>query len=386
MKIMNKLLFLALVVTGFAACEKLEDLPLYGAGTVPVLTSSAASVAPLPIDSNKAVLTLSWTDPAYATDSSSQKFLVQVDSSGRNFSKAVTKEVTGSLSYTFIAKELNAIMLGWGFEYNKAYDLDMRVISSYANNNERLVTNVVKVNAKTYKVPPKVALPTTGKLYIVGDATDGSWNNPVPTPKQELTKIDETTYGGIFNLTGGKQYLILPLNGNWDNKYSVADNSVPGLSGGGDFGFNQKDNFPGPAASGLYKIILDFQSGKFVVTPFIQQHGLPDSLYIVGDATPGGWDNPPKEPADKVNQKFVRINSTRFEIASIALTAGKGYLFLPETGNWDKKFGAFDNSAPGIKSGGLFAPQGQNIPSPDVSGNYKIVVDFVSNIFSLTKL
>jgi starch-binding outer membrane protein SusE/F len=128
MKIMNKLLFLALVVTGFAACEKLEDLPLYGAGTVPELTSSAASVAPLPIDSNKAVLTLSWTDPAYATDSSSQKFLVQVDSSGRNFSKAVTKEVTGSLSYTFIAKELNAIMLGWGFEYNKALYLPMQII------------------------------------------------------------------------------------------------------------------------------------------------------------------------------------------------------------------------------------------------------------------
>jgi len=47
------------------------------------------------------------------------------------------------------------------------------VISSYGNNNERLVTNVVKVNAKTYKVPPRVALPTTGKLYIVGDATAG---------------------------------------------------------------------------------------------------------------------------------------------------------------------------------------------------------------------
>jgi len=313
MKIINKVWFLALAVIAYAACDKVDDLPLYSAGTTPVLTSSTNSVAPLPVDSNKTVLTLNWTNPSYATDSNNQKFLLQVDSTGRNFSKAVTKEIMGDLSYTYIAKELNTIMLNWGFEYNKAYDLDFRVISSYGNNNERLLTNVVKVNAKTYKVPPRVALPTTGKLFIVGDATNGGWTNPVPTPAQELTKIDETTYGGIFKMTGGKQYLILPLNGNWDNKFSVADNGLAGLSGGGDFGFNLKDNFPGPAATGLYKIILNFQSGKFTVTPFTQQHGVPDSLYIVGDATPGGWNNPVPVPS----QQFTRINSTRWELPRI---------------------------------------------------------------------
>jgi len=382
MKIINKVWFLALAVIAYAACDKVDDLPLYSAGTTPVLTSSASSVAPVPVDSNKTVLTLNWTNPTYATDSSNQKFLLQVDSTGRNFSKAVTKEIMGDLSYSYIAKELNAIMLNWGFEYNKAYDLDFRVISSYGNNNERLVTNVVKVNAKTYKVPPRVALPTTGKLYIVGDATAGGWDNPVPTPTQELTKIDETTYGGIFNLIGGKFYLILPLNGNWDNKFSVADNGLAGLSGGGDFGFNLKDNFPGPATSGLYKVILDFQSGKFTVTPFTQQHGLPDSLYIVGDATAGGWDNPVPIPS----QRFTRINSTRWELPSINLTAGKEYLFLPENGNWGKKFGAVDKNTPGIKVGGPFKPEGENMPAPDVSGNYKISFDLINNMYVVTKL
>ena len=382
MKIINKVWFLALAVIAYAACDKVDDLPLYSAGTTPVLTSSSSSVAPVPVDSNKTVLTLNWTNPSYATDSSNQKFLLQVDSTGRNFSKAVTKEIMGDLSYSYIAKELNAIMLNWGFEYNKAYDLDFRVISSYGNNNERLVTNVVKVNAKTYKVPPRVALPTTGKLYIVGDATAGGWDNPVPTPKQELTKIDETTYGGIFNLIGGKFYLILPLNGNWDNKFSVADNGLAGLSGGGDFGFNLKDNFPGPATSGLYKVILDFQSGKFTVTPFTQQHGLPDSLYIVGDATAGGWDNPVPIPS----QRFTRINSTRWELPSINLTAGKEYLFLPENGNWGKKFGAVDKNTPGIKVGGPFKPEGENMPAPEVSGNYKISFDLINNTYVVTKL
>jgi hypothetical protein len=387
MKFLNKIGLLAVTIFFMvSACEKVPDLPVYNEGIESVLSSSAATLAPLPADSNKTVLTLNWTSPEYAADSATYKYIVQIDSAGRNFSKATSREVIGARSISLTAKELNTILLGYGFEFNKPYNLDMRVISSYSNNNERKLSNIVKLTATPYKIPPKVALPTTGKLYLVGDATQGGWNNPVPVPTQELTRIDETTFGGIFNMVGGKQYLVLPLNGNWDNKYSVASNILPGLSAGGDFGFNLSDNFPGPAASGWYKLILDFQTGKFTLTPFNQQHGLPDSLYIVGDATPGGWNNPPLDPGNKVNQKFIRINSTRFEIASIAMTAGKGYLFLPETGNWDKKFGAVDPGAQGIKLSGPFKPQGDNIPSPDVTGNYKVSVDFINNRYTLTKL
>ena len=383
MKFLNKIGLLAVTIFFMvSACEKVPDLPVYNEGIESVLSSSAATLAPLPADSNKTVLTLNWTSPEYASDSATYKYIVQIDSAGRNFSKATSKEIIGTRTMSLTAKELNTIMLNYGFEFNKPYNMDMRVISSYRNNNERRLSNTVKLTATPYKIPPKVTLPTTGKLYLVGDATQGGWNNPVPVPTQELTKIDETTYGGIFNLVGGKQYLVLPLNGNWDNKYSVASNTVPGLSAGGDFGFNLSDNFPGPAASGWYKLTLDFQTGKFTVTPFNQQHGLPDSLYIVGDATPGGWNNPVPTPS----QKFTRINSTRFEIASIALTTGKAYLLLPENGNWGKKFGAVDDQAPGVKVAGPFKPEGLNIPAPDVTGNYKVSVDFINNRYTLTKL
>lgn len=383
MKFLNKIMLLAVsILFMVSACEKVPELPFHPDGIESVLSSSATTLAPLPADSNKTVLTLDWTSPEYSTDTATVRFIVQIDSAGRNFSKATSKELIGKRTLSLTAKELNTIMLDYGFEFNKPYNLDMRVISSHNNNNERKFSNTVKLTATPYKIPPKVALPTTGKLYLVGDATQGGWNNPVPVPNQELTKIDETTYGGIFNLVGGKQYLVLPLNGNWDNKFAVANNTLPGLSGGGDFGFNLSDNFPGPAASGWYKLVLDFQTGKFTVTPFTQQHGLPDSLYIVGDATPGGWNNPVPTPS----QKFTRINSTRFEIASIAMTTGKAYLLLPENGNWGKKFGAVDDQAPGIKVAGPFKPEGLNIPAPDVSGNYKVSVDFINNRYTLTKL
>jgi len=383
MKPVIKLLSLLAVMTvSLVACHKVGDLPHYENGTAPVLTASATTIASQPADSNNTALTLNWTYPDYATDTNNIKYIVEIDSTGKNFANAVSKEIVGSLSTTYIAKELNNILLGFGYEFNKPVDMDVKVTSSYVNNNERLASNIVKIKMTPYKVPPKVELPASGKLFIVGSATQGGWDNPVSTPAQELTRIDETTFGGIFQLNGAGEYLLLPDNGSWDKKYSVTDNTVPGLNEGGDFGFGLPQNFPGPTAAGLYKIIVNFQTGKFTVTEFTQQHGLPSELFIVGSATPGNWDNPVPLPS----QQFIRLNSTRFELASIALGDNKEYLLLPENGNWGKKFGVTDNTVANIKLGGTLVPEGQNIPSPETAGNYKITVDFIDNSYKLVKL
>jgi hypothetical protein len=147
------------------------------------------------------------------------------------------------------------------------HNLEMRVIAGLGTNNAaRLVSNVLKFVVTPYAIPPKVTPPTTGHLYIVGSATAGGWNNPVPVPTQEFTKISETLYEITVPLIGGQEYLFLPLNGDWGHKYSVPSKGVAGLSEGGDFKMDASDNFPGPAASGNYKITVDFQRGKFTVT------------------------------------------------------------------------------------------------------------------------
>jgi hypothetical protein len=257
------------------------------------------------------------------------------------------------------------------------------LIASYGNNNDRKISTPVAIQMTPYKIPPRVVLPTSGKLFIVGDATQGGWNNPVPVPTQELTRIDETTFGGIFQMNGGASYLILPENGNWDKKYAVADGTIPGLNLGGDFGFNvnksHDSNFPGPTADGLYKIILDFQKGKFTVTPFTQQHGLPSQLILVGDAVTPNWDNSVGSPF-----KFTRLNSTKWE-QTLTLTGGKGYLLIPEPGNWGKKYGVEDNSIEAAKTAGFVKPEGADFKSPNTTGSYKIVVDFINNAYTVTK-
>ena len=362
-----------------SACEKVGTLPYYAAASSFSMSTSTTTVAALPADSLKTVLTVNWTNPNYSVDSSTVKYVVEIDSTGRNFSKAVSKTVTGVLSTSFTAKELNGILLGFGFTIGTAYDMDVRVTASHANNNEQLKATSVKVKMTPYKIPPKVAPPTSGRLFLVGSATTGGWNNPVPVPTQEFSKIDSVTYAGVFDLSGGNEYLVLPVNGDWSNKYSVADKSVSGLNAGGNFGYNLSDNFPGPSTSGKYIITIDFQAGKFTVKPFANV--VPSGLFLVGDATAGGWNNPVPVPS----QQFTRVNSTQFELTT-AITGGKQYLMLPVNGDWSNKFSVDDNSIASLKAGGTFKYNAAaNFPGPDVTGNYKFVVNFANYTYSVTK-
>ncbi len=367
-KIIKSILAVFAVALTIMSCDKAADVATFSNGAAVALNSSVATIAPAPADSNKTAVTFSWTSPKYAQDSALYKYVIQIDSAGRNFTKAYQKTVTGVFNSALLAKELNTVALSFGFAFNVAYNMDVRVISSYGNNNEQYKSNTVTIKYTPYKVPPKVALPASGKLFLVGDASQGGWSNPVPVPTQEFAQLDETTFAGIFNLNGGKQYLVLPVNGDWGHKFSVSDGSVPAT--GGDFGYDLSTNFNGPAASGWYKIVLDFQTGKFSVTPFTGT--LPSDLFIVGDATPGGWGNPVPVPS----QQLTRLNSSVFEV-SLALTGGKQYLLLPVNGDWGHKYAVADNSIAGLFAGGDFGYDlGQNFPGPAANGTYKISVNF----------
>ncbi len=372
----SKLFIIALsLLLGIIACTKVSNT-FYPNGNAPALTGSTTTIAPAPSDSLSQVLSLSWTDPMYSTTKSTEKYTIQFDSSGRNFAKAMNVVVSGVLTDTFTAKQINTIALSFGFSYNVAYNMDVRVVSSYANNNEQLNSNTLTINVTPYVIPPKVPPPITKQLFLVGSATQGGWNNPVPVPTQQFEEIDSVDYGGVFNMIGGQQYLLLPKNGDWTNKYAVTDNTVPGLNTGGGFGYNLSQNFPGPDSSGLYKIIVNFQAGTFTVTPFSQV--LPDSLFLVGSATAGGWNNPVPEPS----QVFTRLNATQYSI-SIHLLGGNQYLMLPKNGDWTNKFAVANGNVPA--AGGPFGYNlSTNFNGPATDGNYTIIADFLNYQYTLT--
>jgi hypothetical protein len=273
--ILKLLVISSLLIAAMGACTKDENKIYYEGGTSPVLTSSlTGNKLPLSYaNRDKDAIKLSWTNPNYqfTTGISSQdiSYLLEIDTSGANFtnSKKQTVAVSKDLSKSFTQEEFNGYLLNQlALDTSVPHNIEIRVTSYLANRAVPLTSNVLKYVVVPYSIPPVVTPPAGGNLYLVGSATAGGWSNPVPTPGQQFKKISTTLYEITVPLIGGQEYLFLPLNGDWNHKYAVKDKTVAGLSDGGDFGFDKSDNFPGPAASGTYKIAVDFQRGKFTVT------------------------------------------------------------------------------------------------------------------------
>lgn len=379
-KIINNLIAFLGTVVLFTACSKVDDLPAFTSGTVPVLTANKTAVTTAPVDSNNVAITFNWTNPAFATDSANYKYVIEIDSAGRNFSKAVSRTITKSLSVSYTGKEFNNVLLSFGFAFNVSYPVEIRVIASYLNNNDRKISNVVRINATPYKVPPRVVLPASGRLWFVGDASSilNTWNNTASIPaNRELTKIDETTWGGILDLTGSGSYLLIHTAGQW-GKYSII-NALPNTAMFGVFGSEFPDNFQGNVTGGAgpYRMIFDFQRGTYTLTKIT--NSLPTDLWITGDATTSSWTNAPP-PA----QKLTAVTNGVWKITQ-AFVPGKVYKFLPINGSWQPQIGG--SSATG---GTLDTPpsgtDAANIPTPSVAGNYEITLNFITNTYTVVKL
>ncbi|MEO6452504.1 MAG: SusE domain-containing protein [Ginsengibacter sp.] len=381
MRYINNFIFLSLIgVIALNSCKKIENLPQYENGTAVTLTASKTSVAPALADSLTNVVTFSWSSPQYAVDSSTYKFILEIDTSGRSFSKKVTKEIKGNLNTGLTGRELNNILLNYGFAPGSPYSIDVRVVSSYSNNNERYVSNVVKVTVTPFTDPSKL---TTQNTTVTGTAATStsasntfSWSPAFPG------------YGGIVNYviqydSAGKNFTspfqIAGYGGNsiYTASLNQGDMNTTALTSGIAVGVVGKVEYRMKAttASGAvaYSNVVNVTT-----TPFSP---VPANLYIVGDATPGGWANPVPTPS----QQFSKVDAYKFSI-TLLLDAGKTYLFLPVNGDWGHKYGGLGANNTNNVNGDDFKPEGSDMKAPAVTGVYEIVVDFQTNKFTVTQI
>jgi hypothetical protein len=491
--IRNLCFVVAMAAFSWMACSKMKN-EYFANGSAPVLTSSTTTITPSASDSSSAVLTLTWTNPKYATDSANQQFIVEIDSTGKNFAGETTITVEGPLSYSFTGSHLDSIMAAFGYKGGKAYSIDLRVTSSYANNNEQYRSNVLTVTVTPFTVPITLTpssssaltlqignatgnaisfnwtaspygsdtinyalqldtvggnfahpqtidyatsltttftvndlnsaainagvyggstknvefrivsyigsgytsqavvsnvvpitittyTPVPSALYIIGDATTDPWNLPIPTPALQFTPINAVSYGIITNLTAGGGYVFLTNDDNYDTKYGGTTDGT--ATGGGTLlenGAVPGSNTPAPATSGTYEIVVNFQTNTYTVTPYTG-NAVPDSLFIVGDATPGGWTTPVPEPS----QKFTQVTNAEYKL-TIPLSSGGSYLLLTNGANYNTKYGgATDGTATGgaplLMNGNV---PGSNTPAPAASGTYVIDVNFITNTYTVT--
>jgi len=278
----NKSLLIALSsLILLAACKKEGTNVVFKGGTAPVLTASVSDSIPLnsAIANNQAIA-FSWTNPNYnfsnGISSLNVTYNLEFDTVGANFSSPNmrTVQISPNLSTSFTVAQLNSLIAnGLQLAFGQSHNIQVRVVSliapytSGSPNAGSLISNVLNYTVTPFAPPPVVDPPSSGTLYITGSATALGWmvgGTPSSVAGQQLTQVTPLLYKITLPLIGGQQFLVVPVAGDWSNKYATAN--AASLPTGGTFAYNASNNFNGPAASGTYTVTFNFQTGIYTIT------------------------------------------------------------------------------------------------------------------------
>src|ERR1700722_16078684 len=278
--IYHVLCFAGAVSMLLAACKKDYAKVFFDGGTAPGLTATATDSIPLPLsDTTGNAVTFSWTNPNYqysdGISSMNVAYALQIDTVS-SFSSGVLQQVvvSSSLSQTFTVSSLNALLTNQLLlDTSVTHTIYVRLesfISAYTSGSAPIgaqYSSTLTFSVTPYAIPPAVAPPASGKLYITGNATNDGWmvgGSPASVAGQQFTQVNATLYTITLPLIGGQQFLVVPVAGDWTNKYATSA-SAPATTGGA-FGYNAANNFNGPLASGTYTVTFNFQTGNYTIT------------------------------------------------------------------------------------------------------------------------
>lgn len=278
---LNYFLSVVALVGALASCKKDENRISYENGTPPVLTATfQGAQSYTQTDSAKPFIRLAWTNPNYrfTTGTSSQDvtYVLQVDTTGSNFTNPKKKEVSiaKSLDSLFTTRAFNSLFADWA--ENKPHNFELRIKSQLGSSAAiPLYSNVIKMTVTPY-LDVAAPLPPTDMLYLTGSAMPSDWTNTPPAAQKatpdpaSLTSTGRPTIYIFDNVSfvSGKNYKFLSTPGNWQPQYGGKADGTG--QGGGDLGYNlgggsDPDAIPTPGSGGSYKITVNFKSGKYIV-------------------------------------------------------------------------------------------------------------------------
>ncbi|HRD42538.1 MAG TPA: SusE domain-containing protein, partial [Ferruginibacter sp.] len=357
----------ALIIAGFAACEKVDDLPYYNLGNDITLSVAPSSVTPTLQDTSSNVLNFSWTSPKYATDTANYKFIIQIDSAGKNFANPTTKTVMGSLGASYTGGEMNNILLNYGFALGATVSLEARVISSYGNNNEQRTSNTVGFTISSFDHPAILTsenTAVTGTLATAGDHSNTfNWTSAFQTYTGNVTyELQYDAAGNSFasphSVSVGINVNTISFNQGEMNGFAL--NTGIAANATGDVEFRIKAT----TAQGAV-------SYSPVVTVSITTYLPIQKMYLVGGMQ--GWDI--NNPLEMINDaKPDRFNKIFYSY--IKLDAGTEFKFAKTPGDWGSAYGNNGASGSGFSTG---YNQGGNFQVTS-TGIYRLTIDIENNM------
>jgi len=367
----KSLIFIAAILV-FAACKKQDYAELNKGDSPLILSATKDSLVLKEKDRNTEALTISWTTGSNHSTNSAIGYKLEIAKQGDNFVNAISEDLGNSVySRKYNVGALNdSVKNHFNAVPGIMLILEARVIATAAADGASPEISPVK----TIKVTPYQAVSPV--LYLIGDATPHSWDANNATPM-----VPSVTNPGLFtwtgNLTLGNFKFITTL-GQFLPSYNkgVTNTTLVYRDDNG-----QPDDQFQVTSPGVYSMEVDIIN----LTITLSLSSLPpyNRLWIVGDATPNGWniDNPNEMQVDSSNLFIFNYNEI--------LAAGE-FKIPTATGNWGTDFYMPPTNHPALSSTAVQLTPGG---SPDnkwqitTPGAYKIRLDLLTmkiNINSFT--
>jgi starch-binding outer membrane protein SusE/F len=342
----------------------------------PVLTASTNAIILLKGNGANNAITFTWTNGSNYGTSASITYTLKIDRKGGDFSRAASIPVGQTYSRSFSVLQLNALLLdSLQLPVNTPSEIQVKLIDSiHAKPVQLDSSNIIYVSVVPF-IPPVTA------LFITGDAIPGGWNydNPVPM-KLNTRNPNQFMYNEVLQ---AGEFEIPVAKGRPDGDFYRPLVHHPAIADG------QTEYAPGGAAPantnrwlitspGAYKITLDISDPAYInIKPFTPYA----KLWIVGDATPAGWDivNP---------TSMVQTPGNPYEFTYTGPLKAGEFKIPVALGNWSVDYYMPPANHPDInRTEVVFIPGGNpdnkwQITSP---GNYRVVLNQLQETISIQK-
>lgn len=277
MKHLLKIFILSLIGFFVISCEKDEDQAVLGQGTNPALAANKTTVVLSNTNAASEVLAFTWMNSDYGVNVQLTNQL-EVAKKGTNFVGAKTVDVvTGAKTYSMSGANLNNLILSMGVNTVTATDIEVRLKSTVAGTTH--YSNTVSLTVTPFINGPVY---TFTDLYLIGDATAGSWDNLATNskiyPLVKSATAGTYTYTGYFAMGGFK---IIKTPGSWATQYGSGSSAGTLDTSGGSGNISV-------AAAGYYKLTINTAALTYTFVPVTAPTVTYTAISMIGPAA-GGW-------------------------------------------------------------------------------------------------
>ncbi|TAH02388.1 MAG: SusF/SusE family outer membrane protein [Sphingobacteriales bacterium] len=319
-----------------SACKKDETQAVLDVKSAGALKASATTLNLKRDDADKVAVTFDFTETDFGYNAAANNVL-QIAVEGTNF--ATPKEVIlepKMLSKIFKVIDFNALMLSLGLPVSVDSKIQARLKSQLNDKVGLNYSNVINMTVNPF--------PLTSFLYVPG-AYQG-WN---PSNAESLiSPLSDNIYTGVINFTPGNLMFKIVTKRSWGPpEYGKGASDGLIAVGGGDIAAPK---------TGWQKLTANTIANTLTFEDY--------SFGMLGDASPGGWDNDTVMAYDNATQTW-----------SVTLVLKTGKIKFRLNGAWALNYGGKD---------GVLSKGGDDIVITE-AGTFKVSFSIPESTYTLTK-